>query len=297
MQFSRETRIQKNHNRQLRDVDRLANYSFIFLTIFLFILEGHSSDHVRILVAFFLAVFFSLSAFLVNWITLGGLSAAIVFGTVVLGFGGWILALLVLLFFVSCSLLTNTVSGDKREITNTTITNPSVFRRNGLQIWSNGYWVALFAILYFLFQNEIYLVLAVSALATATADTWSTELGTQKKGRTYLITSFKKVEPGTNGGISIKGTLGGFWGALLIGICYMILNGGTRLEFTTIIIISGFLGSVSDSYLGACYQNNNLAKDHWINRYFESEETVNHAVNFAASGIGAIIALFLIQLT
>ncbi len=297
MQYSRETKIQKNHNRQLRDVDRLANYSFIFLTIFLFILEGQSGDHLRILIAFFLAVSLSLTAFLINWITLGGVYAAIVFGTVILGFGGWILALLVLLFFISCSLLTYPIPADNRELTNALRTNSSAFRRNGLQIWSNGYWVALFAILYFLFQNEIFLVLAVSALATATADTWSTELGTRQQGRTYLITSFKKVEPGTNGGISVKGTMGAFWGTLLIGICYMILHGGTRLEFTTIIIISGFLGSVSDSYLGACYQNNNLTKNHWINRYFDTDESLNHAVNFAASGIGAIIALFLIQLT
>jgi uncharacterized protein (TIGR00297 family) len=278
-------------------VDRLANYSFIFLTIFLFILEGHSGDHIRILSAFFLSAIFSLSAFLINWLTLGGVYAGIVFGTVIFGFGGWILAVLVLLFFISCSLLTNKTSDFIYNSPEELRAKPALFRRNGLQIWSNGYWVALFAILYFLFQNDIYLVMAVTALATATADTWATELGTQKEGRTYLISNFKIVAPGTDGGISINGTLGGLWGALFIGVCYLILYGGVRTEFSIIITVSGFLGCLADSYLGAFYFSNKQNESHWLHRYFESEETVNHAINLAASGFGAIIALSLIQLT
>jgi uncharacterized protein (TIGR00297 family) len=286
-----------NHNHHPEDVDRLANYSFIFLTTFLFILEGHSSDHLRILIALLLSVLFSLSAFFINWINLGGLYTGIVFGTVILGFGGWSLAALVLLFFISSSLLSRRDSELQVNDEQSSMPKKTNSRRNGLQIWANGYWVALFAIFYFLFQNELYLVMATAALATATSDTWSTELGTHKKGRTYLITDFKNVEPGTNGGVSLKGTLGGFWGALFIGICYMILHGGTRLEFTTVIVISGFLGCIADSYLGAFYQNSSHDKNQWIHRYFESDETLNHAVNFTASGVGALIALVLIQLT
>jgi len=56
----------------------------------------------------------------------------------------------------------------------------------------------------------LFALALVAAFATAAADTVSSEIG-QAFGRTaYLVTSFKRVPAGTEGAVSLEGTLAGF---------------------------------------------------------------------------------------
>ncbi len=266
----------------------------------MFILEGRSDDHVRILLALALSALAASTAFLIHWITLDGLFASIVYGTVVLGLGGWLIAGLVLLFFITGSILAKDRIVDIKDGSHTkTYSTRFAIRRNGMQVWSNGFWVAVFSVMWFLFQLNIFLVLAAAAMASATADTWATELGTRKKGRTYLITNFTRVDPGTDGGISIKGTLAGIWGSLLIATAYLVISEGFPMPYFSVVAISGFLGCLTDSYLGAIFQyetkNDDHPKTNWFNNQFESHENANNAVNWMSTGIGAFFALLLSQ--
>ncbi|KAL8870563.1 MAG: hypothetical protein Q9174_003422, partial [Haloplaca sp. 1 TL-2023] len=65
----------------------------------------------------------------------------------------------------------------------------------------------------------------VSNYAAVAADTFSSELGILSKSRPRLLTSwnFREVPPGTNGGITIWGTLAGFLGASTIALTSVIL--------------------------------------------------------------------------
>lgn len=49
-------------------------------------------------------------------------------------------------------------------------------------------------------------------------DTLASELGILSYGSPRLITSFKPVPPGTNGGISVGGTLASLLGGVLVGV-------------------------------------------------------------------------------
>lgn len=64
-----------------------------------------------------------------------------------------------------------------------------------------------------------------SNYAAVAADTFSSELGILSKSKPRLLTSWnlREVPPGTNGGISLVGTLAGFLGAFIIALTSVIL--------------------------------------------------------------------------
>ena len=91
---------------------------------------------------------------------------------------------------------------------------------------------------------------AVAALATAAADTCSSEIGKYLGRRTYLVTNFRAVPPGTEGAVSLEGTLAGLAAAaLLAGLAW-----GMDLlapAAAAIVIPAAFIGTSFESYLGA----------------------------------------------
>ena len=62
-------------------------------------------------------------------------------------------------------------------------------------------------------SRDLLALAYAAAVATAAADTCSSEVGKAYGRRTFLITSLRPVPPGTEGAISLEGTLGGFLGA------------------------------------------------------------------------------------
>src|SRR6185295_10310901 len=64
--------------------------------------------------------------------------------------------------------------------------------------------------------RDLLVVAYAGAVATAAADTCSSEIGKAYGRSTFLITSFRPVPPGTEGAISLEGTLGGLAGAAVV---------------------------------------------------------------------------------
>jgi len=103
--------------------------------------------------------------------------------------------------------------------------------------------------------------LFIGVMATVTADTWATELGTLSKAAPRLITNGRTVEVGTSGGVSPLGTGVSFLGGLLIGLVAGILGAMAGLHpwsavlFVTLAgAVSGGAGSLIDSLMGATVQ-------------------------------------------
>lgn len=275
-------------------MDKFLNYTFSFLLIYLFIVEGHADDHLYIILAFTLSFTVSVIAFFLNWVTIDVLHSGTVFGTVLFGLGGFAVALPFLIFFISSSLLTV-----KREVNNQHKSdfyrsgNASDSRRNGHQVWANGFWIALFVILGFTFETNYFLIPALAALATATADTWSTEIGQYKTVNTYLPMQFQLVAPGTEGGVSTRGLMAGALGSFIIGVCFWLLLPDTGVVTALIIALSGFIGAFVDSILGSRITRKNLPGYQWTGSGISSVERSNNFINFTATGSGSLIALLL----
>ncbi len=114
----------------------------------------------------------------------------------------------------------------------------------------------------------------IGSIATATADTMASEVGVVTTPR--LITNFKKVPPGTDGGISVLGTFAGIIGAGIIGLAAYILGVYPDLVKTMeIAIIAGTFGCFVDSVLGAVLE---------IKGYLSNEH-----VNLLATLAGALL--------
>jgi len=118
----------------------------------------------------------------------------------------------------------------------------------------------------------------IGSIATATADTMASEVGVTTTPR--LITTFKKVPPGTDGGVSIPGTAAGIIGAGIIGISAYILGiFPDPVKTLEIAVISGTIGCFVDSILGAV-----LERKKYLN---------NEHVNLIATVCGALIGIIL----
>lgn len=119
----------------------------------------------------------------------------------------------------------------------------------------------------------------IGSIATATADTMASEIGVTTTPR--LITTFKKVPPGTDGGISIPGTIAGITGAGVIGVAaYLLGIYPDPIKTLEIAIISGTAGCFADSVLGAVLESK---------KYLNNEH-----VNLIATLCGAFIGIILV---
>ncbi len=96
----------------------------------------------------------------------------------------------------------------------------------------------------------------LGSMAAATADTWSTEIGSLSSKPPRSILSWKHVAAGSSGGVTILGLLGAFTGAIVIALVGSVANSHI-LVIMIVGSIAGFTGSVVDSLIGASVQRVN----------------------------------------
>src|SRR5579862_867955 len=119
------------------------------------------------------------------------------------------------------------------------------------------------------------LVLAAAALAEAAADTVSSECGQAMGERATLITTWEQVPAGTDGGITLPGTIAGLIAAVVVaGVCF-----GTKLislREAGVAALAAVLGMLIDSVLGATLERRRVLG--------------NDAVNFLSTAAAAVLA-------
>jgi uncharacterized protein (TIGR00297 family) len=127
--------------------------------------------------------------------------------------------------------------------------------------------------------QRIWLVGMVAALAEATADTLSSELGQVLGGEPLLLSTLRRVPRGTDGAITGVGTLCGCLGAAIV-VVVALLAPGLNLREAGIALGAAVLGLFVDSILGA-----------WIERRgWLSNDAVNALSTIAAAMIAVKVA-------
>ncbi len=207
----------------------------------------------QILLGFLFAALIAFVAYRAHSLSRSGAWGALVEGTIIFGLGGWRWAVLLMAFFVSSSALTR-LFGKKKSALN------EKFDKGGTrdigQVLANGAIASIFAGLHFFLPNASWTwLLFASSLAAVNADTWATELGVLNPSLPRLITSWKPMERGTSGAVSVFGTLAATFGSGLIAILGAVLAPpGNGFVILVIILFAGLVGSLFDSLLGATVQ-------------------------------------------
>jgi len=197
-------------------------------------------------------------------------------------------------------------------------------QRNWLQVLCNGGMATELSLLYLLdigsadlpvdFRGQYrasWLGMAIlGAMSCCNGDTWASELGTVlTNSKPVLITTFQRVDKGTNGGVTLVGLVCSLLGGLTIGLAYyvgIILSCNTEdLEMAPnqmIVILvgglGGLIGSLLDSLIGASLQFS--GKDTKTGQIVEvAREGVepisgkmildNHSVNLVSSILTALL--------
>lgn len=191
-------------------------------------------------------------------LTRGGALGAVATGTGIVSLGGWSWGLALISFFVSSTLLSHFREAEKERVANDKFSKGS--QRDLAQVAANGGLASLYAVAAGATNSaaarETLEAGFVGALATATADTWATELGVLSSAQPRLLTTGQTVEPGTSGGITPLGSLASALGACFLGCAFWCARGLRRslAALPLIALISGLAGSICDSLLGATVQ-------------------------------------------
>jgi uncharacterized protein (TIGR00297 family) len=156
--------------------------------------------------------------------------------------------------------------------------------RNAWQVLANLAVPALASGVFGATGDRAFLFASAAALAEAAIDTVASEIGQTGSQTAVLITTWKPVPAGTDGGITIWGTAAGAAAGSAIAIvaawCGMI-----PWPHSGIPMVAGFVGMLVDSVLGATFQRRG-----WMNN-----EAVNFFSTLAAAGLAFGIAVWAVQ--
>ena len=127
-------------------------------------------------------------------------------------------------------------------------------------------------------HRGLFLLAMAAALSEAAADTVSSELGQAFGEKARLITTWRPVAPGTDGAVSLIGSVAGVAAAGMVSsVC--VLGGLLPRPWLAISAGAGVMGMVADSFLGAWLERHRLVN--------------NDLVNFLGTLVAALAALWL----
>jgi len=255
------------------EVDRRVLVLIALATVFaIFKVYIPSTSIDSLAIAFLISFLLSLMALKAGIADETGLMSATIVGTVVILFSNLNFFAVLLFFYLVGSAITKYKYSLKASLG---IAEPSGGARGFSNVFGNSLAPLFFAMQYGVTKEEIFAFAFVASVATALGDTMASEVGKTVE-KVYLITNFKRVKPGTNGGISAVGEVAAILGCVLTSLLAFTL-GILPSAYLIIVAVSAFIAIHIDSLLGATLE---------VKGYLN-----NSAVNFLATLFGGLICI------
>ena len=219
-----------------------------------------------------------------KFLTPAGLLHAWLLGVIVWGTLGWQGYLVVMFYFLVGSSLTYVGMAQKEA---EGIAEKRSGARGPENVWSSALTGTICAlgtlVTLILFPSlassiaPLLLLGYVASFSTKLSDTCASEVGKAYGQRTFLITTLQPVARGTEGAVSLEGTLAGIAGSIAISTLAWSLG---LIDLMGIIwcVVAAFIATTLESLIGATIEG----KFRWL---------THDVVNFLNTLIGAIVAI------
>lgn len=205
-------------------------------------------------------------------VNVSGVVAGILLGTALWAFLDWRGYLLLLAFFVlgtACTKIGWEAKSAKK------LAQEEEGRRGARHAFANtGVAVACAIFAVTTPYSGFFVVACAAAFATAAADTAGSEIGQLWGRRTFLLTNFKPVPPGTDGAVSLEGTLAGIFAAVLLGAMGSAVGLYPWIGVVA-VTVAAFAGTTLESLAGSSLERQGLLD--------------NEAMNFLNTLVGALV--------
>lgn len=219
-------------------------------------------------------------------LSIDGAIGGVVVGLFSCFFGGYRGAFTLFMFFISSSKITKFKENIKKKIEDG---HKSGGQRNAVQVFSNGFTGCLCILLFGIFTNvtlhnivnielfvpeipinkdimywpSIFMISYIAHYACCNGDTWASEIGVASGSNSPLLMVgisekkslffFSRVPKGTNGGMSLVGTIASILGGLFIGFSFAVLDSFINFKYFSMYnflipcfygTFAGFIGSL-----------------------------------------------------
>ena len=209
---------------------------------------------------------------------IGNINGAIL-GVLVWGTLGWRGYLIVVFYFLVGSGLTF-VRMEQKEAEG--IAEERSGMRGAGNVWSSALTATLCAIATLFVPasiKQLFILGYVASFCTKLSDTTASEVGKAYGKTTYLITTLKPVPRGTEGAVSLEGTIAGAFASVVLAVIAWVVG---LISSIGIIwcVVAAFIATTIESLIGATLES----RLPWL---------TNDLVNFINTVIGAIAAMLL----
>ena len=237
----------------------------------------HALPSQYVLVAVAVTAVFAVATWLLRGATAGGALAGFAVALAVFlaaGPGGFV----ALVSVFSAAWLTTRLGYRRKQLLGLA---ESARGRSAAQVLANLGAAAGFSVAANLAGYQALITAAMAVLAEAAADTVASECGEALSERAYLITTMRAVPAGSNGGVSVPGSVAGVAAAAMVG-AVATATGAVPRSALPIVIGAAVVATFIDSVLGATLEKRGVIG--------------NNGVNFASTIAAGIIALLLEKL-
>ncbi|MCU1348439.1 MAG: putative rane protein [Acidobacteria bacterium] len=211
--------------------------------------------------------------------------------------GGWILGAVIILgaggslyvtllaFFILGTLATKLGYARKARLG---LAQERGGRRGAAHAFANVGVAAICAVAVWRHSSLLPLFMGIAALATAAADTVASEIGQLIGRRTFLPLTFRRVEPGTEGAISLEGTLAGLLAGFIVaatGISAAVSHLGTAFVGEVNVDKGHAIGTITACALLGSYIESIAGS--WNRK--RANPVPNGVLNFFNTAVGAVL--------